>query len=348
MKRITRFFLIACVLLMSSCGKIKLQESARDHFFLKNDGATMPVYVYGNTRSKVFIVQLHGGPGASSILSFQAERNPFTKLQQDYAVVYWDQRGAGISQGNIDYNKLTLSDYTEDLEQLIFTLKALYGDDITLFLLGHSWGGALGIQYLAKEENRNQINGWIEVDGGHNVPRIIELERELIEEVGERQIALGNHTAEWQRLIDQANSFDLSAPQTILDMNSVTGEGENLMTEIDSITSGVESSVLNDLMLTPVDIFSMIGNSGSSVNSILNELSNLNLEPELQSITTPTLLIWGKYDFSVPPTLAEEALPLYGSSDKALVIFETSGHSPQYSEPDKFYNVVDAFIRKHR
>ena len=57
------------MLLSGSCQKeeITLSDNAKDHFFLKSDGAEMPVWVEGNTESKTLVIFLHGGPGGSSI-----------------------------------------------------------------------------------------------------------------------------------------------------------------------------------------------------------------------------------------------------------------------------------------
>ena len=181
-----------------------------DLFFLSNERISMPVFVRGNTASEVFIVYLHGGPGSTSLEAYQREASPFTQLQEDYAVVYWEQRCGGISQGNCDYNELELADYTQDLEKLIILLKDRYDTDIRIFLLGHSWGGSLGIQFLSQGNNQALVKGWIEVGGGHNVPRISELERAMVNEVGQRQIDLGNEVATWQEYIRQANALNLS------------------------------------------------------------------------------------------------------------------------------------------
>jgi pimeloyl-ACP methyl ester carboxylesterase len=59
-------------------------------------------------------------------------------------------------------------------------------------------------------------------------------------------------------------------------------------------------------------------------------------------------LLWGKYDFRVPPKFAQEALTNYGSSKKELVVFDRSAHFVQWNEPELFYEKVKKFIEQNK
>jgi proline iminopeptidase len=339
------FFLITVLI---SCSKDEWSEDTNDHFFLKNDNAVMPVFVNGNTNSKVFLILLHGGPGYTSLEAYQKPESPFTKLQSEYAVVYWEQRCAGSSQGNCNYENLKLEDYTTDLEKLIILLKHRYSPDIKIFLLGHSWGGSLGIQYLSKENNQSNIKGWIEIDGGHNVPRISILEREMVNEIGKRQIALGNNITDWQSNIDEANSLDLTNTDDIFQMNKIARMSEELMAEIDSVNKKISTIELSDYFFSPIDIHAMQNNGENTVDALKEEIVKLDLSENTKQILIPTIMIWGKYDFRVPPEFAQEAYKNYGSSEKELIIFNKSAHFTQWNEPDLFYITIKNFIQKYK
>ena len=58
---------IAAILLITSCSKEKYFDG--DHFFVRNEGAEMPVYIKGNIESGVFILFVHGGPGGNATLA---------------------------------------------------------------------------------------------------------------------------------------------------------------------------------------------------------------------------------------------------------------------------------------
>ena len=322
MKKVTHNLCILFIILISSCDKETLDLNVKDHFFLESDGAVMPIFVNGNTQSKVFVIYLHGGPGSTSLEAYQNEESPFTKLQSDYAIVNWEQRCSGSSQGNC--SNLTISQYVKDLERVIILLKNRYANDITIFLIGHSWGGSLGIKYLTTNNNQSTIKGWIEVGGGHNVPIIVTLEKEMVNEIGNRQINQGHNVTEWQANITKANSLDLTNMDDLFEMNKIAVNCEQLMQNVDSVNKKISYTFLNDYFFSPIDKQAASINSNQTFNAIKNELAILNLSSNINQITIPTLLIWGKYDFRVPPKFAQEALTNYGSPKKELLIFDRS------------------------
>ena len=93
----------------------------------------MPVWVQGNKSSNVFVIWLHGGPGGSSmgISSLPA----FEQLQNEYAFVYYDQRGSGASQGNAKLESMTLNQFVDDLKKIVHLIRHKYNNP-TIFLMG--------------------------------------------------------------------------------------------------------------------------------------------------------------------------------------------------------------------
>ena len=92
---------------------------------------------FGNPENPVVIV-LHGGPGGDyrSLLGLQA-------LADDYFIVFYDQRGAGLSE-RVPAAQLTYQSSLQDLDAII----DLYGRGKPVFLFGHSWGAMLASGYL--------------------------------------------------------------------------------------------------------------------------------------------------------------------------------------------------------
>jgi hypothetical protein len=56
-------------------------------------------------------------------------------------------------------------------------------------------------------------------------------------------------------------------------------------------------------------------------------------------------LIWGKYDFRVPPNFAIEELDSYGTSEKTLKIINRSAHYVHFNQPDSVYLEIFNFIQ---
>ena len=83
-----------------------------------------------------------------------------------------------------------------------------------------------------------------------------------------------------------------------------------------------------------------------SVNkSIWNDLQRFDLNPELAKFTFPTLVVTGRFDFNVAPSVAwsiHRAIP--GSE---LAVFEQSGHLPYCDESAAFASRVERFLTSH-
>jgi len=329
-------------LILNSCEK-STNESVSDHFYLESKGSTMPVFVKGNVDSKVFVIFLHGGPGSTSLEGYQNKDNPLYRLQQHFAVVYWDQRNAGSSWGN-STELLSLKLYTEDLSKLIKLLQFKYSSDLRFVLVGHSWGGSLGINYLADSQNQLNVLGWIEIGGGHNVPRIVELEKEMILNLGQQFVQSGLKANEWNSIITEANSLNIDDKNGVFGMNRLANQSESLIRKMDSVNSKIENNFLNDYFFSPIEPFAESVNQNRTFQEIDLELSKLNLSDKLPKIKIPTLLLWGKYDFRVPPKFAVEEMEKYGSSEKKLIIFRRSAHYVHLNESDLVYKEMLEFI----
>ena len=190
-------FTISVIIFLTgiSCQKevITLGTHVSETFYVENKGASMRVLVEGNTSGKVFIVFVHGGPGAGAyIYDTDYIRN---NIGDRYAIVYWDERNAGGSQGGSNGKDLTLGQMTDDLKKVLQVLRARYGQDCSLFLIGHSFGGLLTSSFLVSGDNQAMIKGWIFADGSHNYPLNDSLTWQMLVTNGEQQIALNKNIA---------------------------------------------------------------------------------------------------------------------------------------------------------
>ena len=66
------------------------------------------------------------------------------------------------------------------------------------------------------------------------------------------------------------------------------------------------------------------------------------LREKLSALKMPTLIIHGRHDQQFPVAMAEELKK--GIKGAQLVLFEESAHSPHLEEPDRFNEVVGAFL----
>ena len=324
----------------------KKQTDTSNRFYFRHDGADLAVQIDGNIASKTFILLLHGGPGGGSSAYNSGLYSDL--LEEKYAVVYMDQRGNGASQGTYSKSELTLAQNSKDVYALTQYLKKKYGSDISLFLMGHSWGGMTGTHALIHTEIQADLKGWIEVDGAHDFT-LNDIEAvKLFAKVGAEQVAKGHETEFWTEIVNRMAEIDLNnitdEDSYYLNSNGFTAEGK-----LEEITPpSTEGSRPFGLLDSP-ELSLAVKMSNNFGNPILNDDSKKNpLTDRLNEITIPCQFLWGKYDFVVPPELGYSAYNLVKTNKKELVIFEHSGHSPMSNEPDLFVKKVISFIELHK
>lgn len=100
----------------------------------------------GATRSGTPLLVVHGGPGHSS-LSFRASLDP---LAREHRVLYYDQRGSGLSELKADRSLYTVEALVQEIEQI--RRDVLKADRMAI--LAHSAGGAIAQHYAAAHPER--------------------------------------------------------------------------------------------------------------------------------------------------------------------------------------------------
>lgn len=93
---------------------------------------------------KIKLLLLNGGPGATHEY-FECMESFLPKEGIEF--IYYDQLGCGNSDNPKDTAMWDLGRYVEEVEQVRTALKL---DKNNFYLLGHSWGGILAMQYALK------------------------------------------------------------------------------------------------------------------------------------------------------------------------------------------------------
>jgi len=113
------------------------------------NGSRFHLETFGNPANPV-IVFLHGGPGGDyrGLLRLAERRNGYN-LADEYFLVFWDQRGTGLS---MRHNKdvLTIDTYVNDLD----TLVGRFSPGRPVILIGESWGGMFATRYINQYPGR--------------------------------------------------------------------------------------------------------------------------------------------------------------------------------------------------
>ncbi len=337
---------LSCFFFFVLIGCSRENNENYERFYFRTDGADLAVEINGNITSGIFIVLIHGGPGGGS---YNYNTGRYAQLlEEKYAMVYFDQRGQGASQGAYAKKRLTLQQYADDIHNLVLLLKQRYGTGISVFLMGHSWGGTTGTYALLNTNVQAEIKGWIEAAGAHDIPLLNKEAIKMFLTIGGAEVAAGKNVDKWKEMLDFAAKVDTNniSNDEGTRINMFGFEAEELMDEIK--TDEDEVMLSHPLPNIPVFSLATVLSNLQTANVIFDETETTALTNDLDEIKTPTLLLWGKYDFVVPPALGFSAYERINTPEKRLVIFDFSGHSMMANEPNLFVEEVKNFVEQYK
>ncbi len=315
--------------------------SVNDDVYIKQKNQSLFLKVAGYVGSRKLLLIVHGGPGGNSLDYRDALVTE--SLEKEIAVAYWDQRNSGKSQGN--GGDKGLEAYRDDFVTIVKYLKAKYGEDLQIYVMGHSWGGFLTPYFLGYERNQDLVKGWIQVDGAHNYPMNDSLTQDMLYKRAEYEIKFNTDSskaARWQAIFDYCKSHDLSQGYDVsVQLNQFAYDAESY---IDSVNSPVNFSRYEESASYKHNDFN---GAVSGILRIDEPTYSVNPDSYLGKIQIPTLMLWGRFDFVCPKMLSDDLWGKIGSSDKTRIIFDHSGHSPMVNEPYLFWTTVLEWISQH-
>lgn len=333
-------------LLFTDCQKeqITIGLHADDTFYLQQEDVSMRVLVRGNTASKTFMVVIHGGPGSSGYIYNTPKMAEI--VQTEYAVVFYDQRNAGASQGNDNAAEFNLDQYATDLKELISVLKLRYGQDINIFLWCKSFGGMVASAFMTKDNNQDLIKGWLYVDASHNYGLNDSLTYQMLLDAGNEHIAAGVKAEQWEPIVDYCQE-NLPGPFTFRQSLQLNLYGWKAQSIIEGLEPYVFDVIWKGAFSEHIPLTSYyLGKTNAAARSFNKTLIPIKFSDQLNKVTIPVLVCYGKLDFVCPQGLGDDFLAHIGSADKEKVIFEKSAH--HLEEQDAYYNAFVKFIREHQ
>jgi proline iminopeptidase len=254
------------------------------------------------------LVVANGGPGFDH--SYLHCSSAWDRLAKGRKVVFYDQRGNGRSSALKDGAPCGLVEQIADLDALREHLGFARID-----VLGHSWGGYLVMAYAARHPER--IAHLVIVDSG--APKIQDTVF-LFKNIHPETVSREDAVAFAVELGDeQAIAADLHEYMAMLFYTAEARDAFMARSTSFSYHQKVNKAVWTDLQ-------------------------RFDLNPELAKFKFPTLVVTGRYDFNVAPSVAwgiHKAIP--GSE---FAVFEKSGHLPFCEEVDGFVARVQAFLAK--
>ena len=280
---------------------------------IKYNNFNLVCYDSANLENKYTIFLLNGGPG----LPCNYLRDPHIKLiKKGFRIFTYDQLGCGKSSKPTNSTLWDINRYVEEVEYVRkeFNLGKI-------ILLGHSWGGWLGIEYAIKYQNN--IEKLILENTCGDMPHMIsELER--------LRGNLGSETLKMMMKHEAEGTLDheeYQAAITILNYRHVC--------RLDVWPQSIYDS-LDDWNM---EVYGTM--QGPNEFLYTGNLKNWNRIDEMTKIAIPTLITVGMHDELTPACSMKmhDALP-----NSKLKVFKNSSHMPFYEEPENYFTELENFL----
>jgi len=260
------------------------------------------------------IVVLHGGPGLSS----ESLRPDLGFLARHFTLIFYDQRGSGLSTPIYDSASVSIAHHVSDME-LIRTCFGL--DRVTL--MGHSWGAGLALHYAMRHPKQTDRIIMIDPMPLRRDPHMAAFGRNLRAWMDNTALEKLNEAAmAWNK--DQDPLAACNAYWELFIRGYLADPHGRVPVQGDPCHGSKET--LNDRVY----------------RYTLGSLGAWDWRLQAQKVQAPVLIVHGEKS---PLPLAsfrewEAALP-----NGKLVMVPDSGHYPHAEQPEMFLSIVRAFIR---
>jgi proline iminopeptidase len=261
---------------------------------------------FGNKSAAVPVIVVNGGPGLSH--AYLMVNDLWQRVAAHRLVVLYDQRGTGASKKLKAGAPQSMDAQVADLDAIRATLAL---DKVAV--VGDSYGGMIAMAYGAAHPE--------------HVARLV----------------LSDSAApSWKALVhvlpdvfpDQEEKGELEAKRLSSDPAAAAQAG--LVNHMRMIFYSPER---RDAYLAHMGDLGFVPAVSQAVQQATAELD---MSAKLAEFRFPTLIITGRYDMNVAPLTAWRMA--HAIAGAQLVFFEKSGHLPSYEEPDKYLEVLEAFL----
>lgn len=289
---------------------------------IRSSGSGLPLLLY-----------LHGGPGDAALPLVAKYNRP---LEDKFTLVIWEQRGAGKSYYPFSKeDPPTIQTFIEDIHSIVTHLLTRFQQE-RVYLLGHSWGSVLGLRFV--QQYPQLVHMYIGCGQVVNMQRGTQLQYAFVRDKSRER----NN----RRVLERLTSLDISFQQDtwLEDLLFLTRQ----VIKYGGSLYGKSScnKLVMDVLFSPEyrlsDLLNREKGSLQSIQFLWPELMKADFTTTT-AFSVPVLFMEGREDRHVSSELAET---YYNSitTSKQLYWFEKSCHFPQWSESEKFNEIMFSLV----
>ena len=300
--------------------------------FVDINGVRQGMFIQTADHTHPVLLFLHGGMPEY----FLTERYP-TGLENEFTVVWWEQRGAGLSYSpRIPPETMTLAQFTADTLAVTEYLLRRFGKE-KVYLMAHSGGTLIGLH--AAHRRPELYHAYV---GVAQTVHQLESERLAYEYMLTRFREIGD-TRMVRKLEAAPVTTTGGAPAGYLAVRDKAMHRLGIGTTHDmkSVLTGIFLPSLRSPHYTPGEKVRLWrGKLSSGVSALWDEMLATDVTTRVTELALPTYFFHGKYDYTVNYGLAKDYLHSLKAPVKGFYSFDHSAHSPVLEEPEKARRVL--------
>jgi proline iminopeptidase len=299
-------------------------------------GITQWIRVRGTDASNPVLLLMQQGPGMPIINEVRTYER-FLGLENDFIVVYWDQRGTGLSalplrQGanRFDINATVMVDDTVSMLEL---LNKRFGGKT--LIAGFSFGATYAAQAAVR---RPDLVAALVATG-------MDIDIPLAENHAYNFALTTARKRGNRRAIRQLKKI---GPPPHLDGKQFSTRARWVANfggvTANTTSNGVLRMLLGSLLRSPnysiAGVIRTVAGFFSSQAALLPQLATTDLVATMPRLDVPIVIAQGRNDQVAPGQAAQRFYDSLTAPSKQLVWFENSAHTPQYDEPARFRDLL--------
>jgi pimeloyl-ACP methyl ester carboxylesterase len=313
-----------------------LAGSLSEKMHVEINGVEQGMFIKSKEIGNPVLLFVHGGPGMPEY--WLTQRYP-TGLEDHFTVVWWEQRGAGLSYSpDIAPETMTAEQFIADTLAVTHYLINRF-DQEKIYLMGHSWGSYIGIQAAAQApELYHAYIGMGQVS--------YQLQSEQL--AYEYALAHYRQNGDWRmaRKLDAAPptmTVPLPAGYEALRDAYMHGAGIGTTREMQSVITGIflPSWQFREYTLAEkVNLWRGKVYSRSHAFGLWDTMQATDLTQQVTELAIPTYFFHGKYDYTCAYPLSRAYFDKLDAPLKGFYTFQHSAHSPIFEEPEKALGIL--------
>lgn len=339
--------ILFCILLLYSPGKIEpfldqngkvLEGSISEKTFVNIGGIQQGMFIKGKNRENPVLLYLHGG-----IPDYFLTRKYPTGLEDYFTVVWWEQRGSGLSYSTkIPAGTMNLGQLISDTKEVTDYLRNRFGKE-KIYLMGRSGGTFFGIQVAARAPEL--YHAYI---GIGQMSDQLESERLSYEHIL-KNYRDNNNWKMVQRLEASPVTDDIPYGYLKLRDGAMHSLGIGTTRNMKSVLIGMFIPSLTCKEYTLKEKFNLWrGKVQSGVHPLWDTIITTDLTQQENEVNIPIYFFHGIDDHTVSYTLAKQYFDVLQAPVKGFYTFRNSAHSPHFEEPKRVKEIFENDIFKEK